>query len=129
MCLASDADDADRTRRAPDVSAAQARAARCACRGKLRMDSTAAPDVGQGDIDRRVLTRDIAQEHPDEIVDYTRDWPTAGGGRRALAGRGNWTPDPQTIVPTLGAHAAVMAVIAAMTAPGDKSPSSSSPIR
>ena len=33
---------------------------------------------------------------------------------------GNWTPDPSSIVSTIGAHAAVLGVIAAMTAPGDK---------
>ena len=44
-------------------------------------------------------------------------WREAGA--RWLAADG-WAPDPQCVVPTIGVHAAVMAVIAAMTAPGDK---------
>ena len=35
-------------------------------------------------------------------------------------GRFEWKPDPQTVVPTVGVHASAMAVIAAMTAPGDR---------
>ncbi|TIN05285.1 MAG: PLP-dependent aminotransferase family protein, partial [Mesorhizobium sp.] len=43
-------------------------------RGKLRFDSTAAPDTGQGAIVADVLSR-TAQEHPYEISSYTRDFP------------------------------------------------------
>ena len=42
--------------------------------GKLVMDSTSAPDVGQGEIIGRI-SGDIAKEHPDKIIDYTRAWP------------------------------------------------------
>src|SRR6186713_288588 len=88
--------------------------------GKLVMDSTSAPDVGQGEIIGRI-SGNIAKEHPDKIIDYTRAWPLdwREAGARWLAADG-WKPDPQTVVPTVGVHAAAMAVIAAMTAPGDK---------
>ena len=88
--------------------------------GKLVMDSTSAPDVGQGEVIGK-LTSDIVSEHPDKIIDYTRSWPLdwREAGARWLAADG-WKPDPQTVVPTVGVHASAMAVIAAMTAPGDR---------
>jgi DNA-binding transcriptional MocR family regulator len=88
--------------------------------GKLVMDSTSAPDVGQGEVIGR-LAGEIARDHPDKIIDYTRSWPAdwREAGARWLATDG-WKPDPQTVVPTVGVHASAMAVIAAMTAPGDK---------
>ncbi len=87
---------------------------------KLVMDSTSAPDVGQAEIIGR-MTNDIVREHPDKIIDYTRSWPLEWreAGARWLAADG-WKPDPHTVVPTVGVHASAMAVIAAMTAPGDK---------
>src|SRR5690606_21103060 len=58
---------------------------------------------------------------PDAIVNYVRtpapDWLEAGS--RWLA-TGAWRPSPETIVPTMGGHAAILAVIAAVTAPGDR---------
>src|SRR4051794_28305896 len=88
--------------------------------GKLRMDSTSAPAVGQHEIIEK-LTAEIVRAHPDEVVDYTRVWPGSwqeAGSRWLKAG--NWTPDANSIVSTIGAHAAVLGVIAAMTAPGDR---------
>ncbi|MER9074739.1 PLP-dependent aminotransferase family protein [Mesorhizobium sp. M0904] len=86
---------------------------------KLRFDSTAAPDVGQGAIVADVLTR-TAQDHPHEISSYTRDFPDRWleAGRRWLS-RNSYRPAADAIVPTLGTHAAVMATIAGLTAPGD----------
>jgi DNA-binding transcriptional MocR family regulator len=88
--------------------------------GKLRMDSTSAPAVGQNEVIEK-LTAEIVRAHPDEVVDYTRVWPAAWqeAGARWLKS-GNWTPEPNSIVSTIGAHAAVIGVIAAMTAPGDR---------
>ncbi len=88
--------------------------------GKLRMDSTAAPDVGQAAVIERLSSR-IAREHPGEIATYTRTWRTSWmeAGSRWLSS-GNWTPDPASVVPTLGGHAALIAIIAAVTNPGDK---------
>ncbi|MDQ6433111.1 PLP-dependent aminotransferase family protein [Mesorhizobium sp. LHD-90] len=87
---------------------------------KLRMDTTSAPDVGQAAIIHDLLGQ-ITLKHADKIGDYTRAWPQEWreAGRKWLAS-GDWAPDPQSIVPTTGVHAAIMAVIAAVTAPGDK---------
>jgi len=87
--------------------------------GKLRLDSTAAPDVGQGAAVSDLLAR-IAADHPSEISSYTRDFPQRWyeAGSRWLA-RNGFRPAPETIVPTLGTHAAVISAIAALTAPGD----------
>ncbi|TIW20648.1 MAG: PLP-dependent aminotransferase family protein [Mesorhizobium sp.] len=87
--------------------------------GKLRFDSTAAPDVGQDAVIAEMLAR-TAQEHPREISSYTRDFPERWyqAGSRWLA-RNSFRPSPDSIVPTLGTHAAVMAAIAALTMPGD----------
>lgn len=88
--------------------------------GKLMLDSTAAPDVGQAPVFGR-LAAETARDHPGEIFGYTRrlppDWPEAG--RRWLAAAG-WSPDPASVVPTLGAHAAILAVVATVAAPGDR---------
>ncbi|CDX11851.1 GntR family transcription regulator [Mesorhizobium sp. ORS 3324] len=87
--------------------------------GKLRFDSTAAPDIGQGAIIAEVLAR-TAEDHPHDISSYTRDFPERWyeAGSRWL-GRNSFRPSPDSIVPTLGTHAAVMAAIAALTTPGD----------
>ncbi|RJT37490.1 PLP-dependent aminotransferase family protein [Mesorhizobium waimense] len=87
--------------------------------GKLRFDSTAAPDIGQGATIAEVLSR-IAQEHPYDISSYTRDFPARWyeAGARWLS-RNSFRPAADAIVPTLGTHAAVMAAIAALTTPGD----------
>jgi DNA-binding transcriptional MocR family regulator len=88
--------------------------------GKLVMDSTSAPDVGQGEVIGKIIG-EITREHPDKIIDYTRAWPQdwREAGARWLATDG-WKPDPQSVVPTVGVHASAMAIIAAMTAPGDR---------
>jgi DNA-binding transcriptional MocR family regulator len=88
--------------------------------GKLRMDSTSAPAVGQHEPIERLIAR-IMRDHPNEVVDYTRVWPASwqeAGSRWLMVG--DWTPEPRSIVSTNGAHAAIMAVIAAMTSPGDR---------
>ena len=87
--------------------------------GKLRFDSTAAPDIGQGAVIADMLAR-TAQEHPHDISSYTRDFPERWyeAGSRWLA-RNAFRPSPDSIVPTMGTHAAVMAAIAALTMPGD----------
>ena len=86
----------------------------------LRMDSTSAPAVGQSEVIER-LTAGIMRTHPDQVTDYTRAWPASWrqAGKQWLS-QGDWTPQAESVVSTIGAHAAVMAVIAATTAPGDK---------
>ncbi|MGE0847955.1 MAG: PLP-dependent aminotransferase family protein, partial [Flavobacteriaceae bacterium] len=88
--------------------------------GRLRMDSTSAPDIGQS-ATIQDLVGEISRQHPYEIIDYTRAWPLhwREAGSRWLA-TGSWKPEPQTVVPALGVHAAVMSVISAVTQPGDK---------
>ena len=87
--------------------------------GKLRFDSMAAPDIGQGAIVADVLSR-MAQDHPHEISSYTWDFPDRWyeAGVRWLS-RNSFRPNVDSIVPTIGTHAAVMAAIAALTTPGD----------
>ncbi|MBP1851034.1 PLP-dependent aminotransferase family protein [Rhizobium halophytocola] len=88
--------------------------------GKIRFDSTAAPDVGQSAVMADIMA-EIARELPSEISSYTRSFPDHWyeAGARWLSD-GNWSPSPDSVVPTLGAHAAIMAVLTAVTAPGDK---------
>ncbi|WP_276118200.1 aminotransferase-like domain-containing protein [Pararhizobium qamdonense] len=87
---------------------------------KLRFDSTAAPDIGQGTSLEKVLG-EISRVHHADIASYARDFPahwfTAGS---LWLAKGAFRPQPDRIVPTLGAHAGAVAVIAAVTAPGDK---------
>ncbi|PDT29012.1 GntR family transcriptional regulator [Rhizobium sp. L9] len=87
---------------------------------KIRFDTTAAPDLGQGKIISAILA-EIGEQHLTEISSYSRSFPRNwfDAGRRWLA-RSGWTPEVENIVPTLGAHAAAVAVIAAVSAPGDK---------
>ena len=88
--------------------------------GKIRFDSTAAPDVGQGPALQEHIAA-ILKDHPSDIASYTRSFPDHWfeAGARWLA-KGDWTPAPRDIVPTLGAHAGIMAVLTAITSPGDK---------
>lgn len=88
--------------------------------GKIRMDSTSAPDLGQSAIIRELADR-IVREQPDKVVDYTRVWPDhwREAGRNWLTA-GSWSPEAANVVPTSGCHAAIMAVIAVATSPGDK---------
>lgn len=87
--------------------------------GKLRFDSTAAPEVGQSAAIGTILT-DIHRDHVDEVASYTRQFPDRWfeAGAQWLS-RNRTAPAPDCIVPTLGVHAGVMAVISAITAPGD----------
>jgi DNA-binding transcriptional MocR family regulator len=117
--LSRDSDGSHPAAPAPTLEGA-ARSMEGSPAGRLIMDSTSAPDLGQGNMIARVAS-DIMLDHPDKIVDYTRNWPPEWreAGARWLAADG-WKPEPQCVVPTIGVHASAMAVIAAMTAPGDK---------
>jgi len=88
--------------------------------GKLIMDSTAAPNVGQAEL-IGTLTAQIARDYPSEVTTYTRKvppaWQEAGAQWMAAA---RWEPNAECIAPMLGGHAAIMAVMAAVTAPGDR---------
>ncbi|CTQ67925.1 aminotransferase-like domain-containing protein [Roseibium alexandrii] len=86
----------------------------------IRFDSTSAPEIGQAKLIAQI-TLDITRDHPHEIASYTRavppDWRAAG---KIWLSRGGWEPDEGSIVPTTGAQAAIMSIIAATTAPGDR---------
>ena len=86
----------------------------------LRFNTTAAPEIGVAPILER-LTAEVCRDHPDAVITYIRAIPEhwREAGVRWLA-RGNWSPAARDVVPTLGVHAAIMAVIGATTAPGDK---------
>ncbi|MEM5582128.1 PLP-dependent aminotransferase family protein [Roseibium sp. AS2] len=86
----------------------------------IRFDSTSAPEIGQAEAIGR-LTADITREAPHEIASYTRAVPDSWrkAGRLWLA-RSGWEPSEGGIVPTTGAQAAIMAIIAATTSPGDQ---------
>ena len=88
--------------------------------GKLRFDTTAAVDVGQAEFVGK-LTAEIATRHAGELSSYTRiisdDWIEAG--RRWLS-NGRFTPEAGSILPQLGVHAGINAVLTAITAPGDR---------
>lgn len=87
--------------------------------GKLHFDSTAAPNVGQNSA-IETITSAICRDYPDDVASYARNFPEhwfrAGS---AWLSRNGFAPSPDTIVPTLGAHAAIVSIIAAVTQPGD----------
>ena len=87
--------------------------------GKLRFDTTATPDVGQAGPIETFLAR-IVRDHGTEVSSYTRiipdRWKEAGS---QWLSNPNWTPAIDSIVPVLGAHAGIMAVIHSISQPGD----------
>ncbi|MFK0382277.1 PLP-dependent aminotransferase family protein [Agrobacterium sp. NPDC090273] len=89
-------------------------------KGEFRMNTTAAPDIGQSALIGAHIG-EIARDCPSEITNYIRALPDSWciAGARWLSQNG-WSPKPENIVSTLGAHAGVMSVITAMTAPGDR---------
>ncbi|GHD09908.1 PLP-dependent aminotransferase family protein [Tianweitania populi] len=85
----------------------------------LRFDSTAAPDVGQSEPIGTILA-DIVRDHPAELASYTRTFPFRWLEAGAIwLSRAGHEVNPEHVVPTLGAHPAVLSVIASVTAPGD----------
>ena len=87
--------------------------------GKIRFDGTGAPDVGQA---ARIgaVSAQIFADHPSDVASYVRRFPDHWfeAGAQWL-GRGSFQPEVERIVPTLGAHAAAISAIAAVTSPGD----------
>ncbi len=88
--------------------------------GAIRLDSTSAPEIGQAAAIRE-LGLQITRDAPYEIASYTRIVPDSWreAGKKWLS-RGGWEPHAGSIVPTTGAQAAIMAIIAATTSPGDQ---------
>ncbi|KDR90609.1 GntR family transcriptional regulator, partial [Agrobacterium tumefaciens] len=77
---------------------------------EFRLNTTAAPDVGQSVLIARHIEA-VTREHPQDITNYARSFPDnwCMAGVRWLSQNG-WSPKPENIVSTLGAHAAVMSV-------------------
>ncbi len=88
--------------------------------GVILLDSTAAPEVGQAET-IGTITAQIVADCPHQIASYTRIVPPLWreAGQTWLA-HGGWEPDGDSIVPTTGVHAAIMAIVAAVTGPGDR---------
>ena len=88
--------------------------------GKIRLDSTSAPEVGQHEVLAKIST-DIHRDFPQEIANYSRQFPQhwLEAGQKWL-GRAGWQPDLDSIVITNGAQAASIAIITAFTNPGDR---------
>lgn len=86
----------------------------------MRMDSTAATDVGQSAVIGRFVAEVFADE-PGHANDYTRtlsdEWREAGS---AWLATGGWRPPLNSIIPIAGVLSGIGNVIAAITAPGDK---------
>ncbi len=87
---------------------------------KYHFGYSSAVDVGQSAIIAEAAGR-IANGHPSKIMDYIRhvpdEWREAGAQWLATPG---WKPKAEDVIATNGAHAAVIAIISALTAPGDK---------
>lgn len=86
----------------------------------LRFDTTAAPDVGQADIIEKAIlnvTRECREEFTGYIQKIPPNWLEAG---RLWLSTNRWKPDTDSIVSSLGAHAAIMSAIVAVTSPGDR---------
>lgn len=81
---------------------------------------SSAVDVGQADIIADVAGS-IANGHSSKIMDYVRhvpkSWREAG---KSWLSSDSWKPEIENIVPTNGTHAAIVAIIASITSPGDK---------
>mgnify|MGYP001283852990 CR=1 FL=1 len=113
--------DRDAIAREHDAAAIKLRASLMPSPGNtLRMTSTAAPDVGQAAIISRLFAETLADE-PLSSIDYVRgipdSWRESGADWLRV---GKWRPSPGSVVPTLGVHAGLMSVLAAISAPGDR---------
>ena len=86
----------------------------------LRLDTTAAPEIGVAPV-VAALSAEVCRDHPEAVATYIRTVPDSwrAAGVRWLS-RSDWAPPPADVVPTQGAHAAIMSAIAAVTAPGDR---------
>ena len=88
---------------------------------------TSASDVGQTKLIAQVLEEiagrsdSIERGHPSKLIDYVRNIPQSWqrAGQEWLS-CGGWSPDQDSIVPTNGAHAALMSIFAMATSVGDK---------
>ncbi|MFZ2099120.1 MAG: PLP-dependent aminotransferase family protein, partial [Oricola sp.] len=86
----------------------------------IRFDASAAPLLPITNTLER-MTAEILRDHPQQASDYIRavapSWTQAGV--KWLSNR-HWRPDPANIAPVQGVHSGIVAIIAAMTVPGDR---------
>ncbi|MCK5748183.1 MAG: GntR family transcriptional regulator, partial [Oricola sp.] len=86
----------------------------------IAMTSTAAANVGQGPLIGEIIGK-ASVETGYAGIDYIRSIPSSWqeAGSQWLAHNG-WTPDPGTVIPTLGVHAGIMAAVTAVSTIGDR---------
>lgn len=87
----------------------------------IRLDSSAAfSTAGANEV--RALLAEAANTLPCEMADYVRKiephWQMAGADWMKVGS--GWGPDPNTVLPAPGAQGALMAVLGAITNPGDR---------
>ena len=86
----------------------------------VNFEGCAAPDVGQAEIISRAFTQAI-KLNPSAAFEYANvipdDWRSAGAKWLSVNG---WIPEEKSIIPTIGADAAILSVIMTVTAPGDR---------
>ena len=87
---------------------------------QISMTSTAALDVGQRDIIDRTL-QEVFSDSGYSTIDYIRFIPEywQEAGATWLAHK-DWRPDKSNVIPTIGVHSGIMAVIQAISATGDR---------
>lgn len=88
--------------------------------GNIPLDSSSAADIGQSSKINHTI-ESVVDECSPKVLDYVRRVPPSWGeaGAEWLA-TGGWKPEPDNVVATSGADAALQAVIGAMTHPGDR---------
>ncbi|MEE9376231.1 MAG: PLP-dependent aminotransferase family protein [Rhizobiaceae bacterium] len=88
--------------------------------GFYRMNSTSATDIGQSAV-IATLCSAVLKEEPLKSIDYVRSlepsWQEAGHNWLSTGG---WSPELENVFPTMGVHSAMVAIVAALTQPGDK---------
>ncbi len=86
----------------------------------IMMNSTSAPDMGQAQLMSQKFMA-LAKENPMAVSDYLRhipdDWRQAG---KRWMSNDSWSPDVEHVLPTMGAHAALVSVLNTATVTGDK---------
>lgn len=86
----------------------------------ISMNSTAAPELGQAKTIAHLFAQ-LATEDPISVSDYMRhipdDWRAAG---QLWMQKDDWSPPIDSVLPTLGAHAALMAVLNTVSNTGDR---------
>ena len=87
---------------------------------RISMTSTAAVDVGQREIIARTI-QDVIADSGYSSIDYIRFIPEAWQEAGATwLSHNDWRPDTENVIPTIGVHSGIMAIIQAISATGDR---------